>query len=160
MRLSEICVQRPVFAFMLIMFLVVMGVFSFMGLGLDLFPRTDPATVYVRVRLPGASPEEVTSQVVMPIEEAVSSVSGIDELRAHVSEGNASIMVTFILEKDIGEAAEDVREKVSGAMRQLPPNVLPPIGQKADPDSDPAPAASPGAPTTWASPTRTKPSST
>jgi HAE1 family hydrophobic/amphiphilic exporter-1 len=137
MRLSEICVQRPVFAFMLIMFLVVMGAFSFMGLGVDLFPRTDPATVYVRVRLPGASPEEVTSQVVLPIEEAVASVSGIDEMRAHVMEGTANIIVTFVLEKDIGEAAEDVREKVSGAMRRLPPNVLPPVVQKADPDSDP-----------------------
>ena len=137
MRLSEICVQRPVFAAMLIMFLIVMGVFSFMGLGLDLFPRTDPATVYVRLRLPGASPEEVTSQVVMPIEEAISSVSGIEEMRAMVSEGSANIIVTFVLEKDIGEASEDVREKVSGAMRELPPNILPPVVQKADPDSDP-----------------------
>src|SRR4051812_9616388 len=115
MRLSEICVQRPVFAAMLIMFLIVMGIFSFKGLGLDLFPRTDPATVYVRLRLPGASPEEVTSQVVMPIEEAISSVSGIDEMRAMVSEGSANVIVTFVLEKDIGEASEDVREKVSGA---------------------------------------------
>ncbi len=122
---------------MLIMFLVVMGVFSFVDLNVDLFPRSDPATVYVRVKLPGASPEEVTSQVVMPLEEAIASVSGIDEMRAMVSEGNASIVVTFVLEKDIGEAAEDVREKVSGAMRQLPPNVLPPTVAKADPDSDP-----------------------
>ena len=137
MRLSEICVQRPVFAAMLIMFLIVMGVFSFLGLGLDLFPRTDPATVYVRLRLPGASPEEITSQVVMPVEEAIASVSGIEEIRAMVSEGSANIIVTFVLEKNIGQAAEDVREKVSGAMRQLPPNVLPPVVQKADPDSDP-----------------------
>ncbi len=137
MRLSEICVNRPVFAFMLIMFLTVMGVFSFMQLGVDLFPRSDPATVYVRVQLPGASPEEVTSQVVMPLEEAVASVSGIDEMRAVVSEGNANLIVTFVLERDIGDAAEDVREKVAGAMRKLPPNVLPPIVQKADPDSDP-----------------------
>ena len=62
MRLTEICVQRPVFAFMLIMFLVVMGVFSFLDLGVDLFPRTDPATVYVNFRLPGASPEEVVAR--------------------------------------------------------------------------------------------------
>ena len=137
MRLSEICVHRPVFAFMLIMFLVVMGLFSFFRLNVDLFPRTDPATVYVRVRLPGASPEEVNSQVVLPLEEAIASVSGIDELRAMISEGTASIIVTFVLERDIGEASEDVREKVSGAMRNLPPNVLPPVVQKADPDSDP-----------------------
>ncbi len=137
MRLTEICVQRPVFAFMLIMFLVVMGVFSFFSLGVDLFPRTDPATVYVRVQLPGATPEEVTSQVVLPLEEAIASVSGIDELRAIVSEGTAAIIVTFVLERDIGEASEDVREKVSGAMQRLPPNVLPPVVQKADPDSEP-----------------------
>jgi hydrophobic/amphiphilic exporter-1 (mainly G- bacteria), HAE1 family len=136
-RLSEICVQRPVFAFMLIMFLVVMGVFSFVDLGVDLFPRSDPATVYVRVKLPGASPEEVNSQVVMPLEESIASVSGIDEMRAVVTEGSASIIVTFVLERNIGEAAEDVREKVSAAARDLPPNVLPPTVAKADPDSDP-----------------------
>ena len=122
---------------MLVMFLVVLGVFSFFKLGVDLFPRTDPATVYVRVQLPGASPDEVNSQVVMPLEEAIASVSGIDELRAIVSEGNASIIVTFVLERDINQASDDVREKVAGAMRNLPPNVLPPVVQKADPDSDP-----------------------
>lgn len=137
MRLSEICVQRPVFAFMLIMFLVVMGFFSFVDLGVDLFPRTDPATVYVNFKLPGASPEEVVSQVVMPLEEAVSSVSGIDELRAVVSEGGGFVIVTFTLEKDINEAVDDVREKVSSAVRQMPQNVLPPVVRKADPDSDP-----------------------
>ncbi|MEN6602318.1 MAG: efflux RND transporter permease subunit, partial [Bryobacteraceae bacterium] len=119
------------------MFLVVMGVFSFVDLGVDLFPRSDPATVYVRVKLPGASPEEVNSQVVMPLEESIASVSGIDEMRAAVAEGSASIIVTFVLERDIGEAAEDVREKVNAAMRELPPNVLPPTVAKADPDSDP-----------------------
>lgn len=137
MSLSEICVRRPVFAFMLIMFLVTLGVFSFFDLGVDLFPRTDAATVYVRVQLPGASPEEVVSQVILPLEETVASVSGIDELRAMISEGGANLIVTFILERDIGEAVEDVREKVSAAMRKLPPNVLPPTVAKADPDSEP-----------------------
>ncbi len=136
MSLSEICVRRPVFAFMLIMFLVTLGVFSFLDLGVDLFPRTDPATVYVRVRLPGASPEEVVSQIVLPLEETVASVSGIEELRAMVSEGGASIIVTFVLERDIAGAVEDVREKVSAAMRKLPPNVLPPTVAKSDPDND------------------------
>ena len=137
MKLSEICVNRPVFAFMLILFLVVMGVFSFFDLGVDLFPRSDPATVYVRVRLPGASPEEVVSQVILPLEESIASVSGIEEMRAMVTEGSGNIVVTFTLERNIGEAAEDVREKVQAAMRRLPPNVLPPTTMKADPDSDP-----------------------
>ena len=137
MSLSEICVRRPVFAFMLIMFLVTLGVFSFLDLGVDLFPKTDPATVYVRVRLPGASPEEVVSQIILPLEETVASVSGIDEIRAMVSEGGGFLMVTFVLERDISSAVEDVREKVSAAMRKLPPNVLPPTVAKMDPDNDP-----------------------
>lgn len=137
MRLSEICVQRPVFALMLIMFLVVLGVFSFMDLGVDLFPKSDPASVYVRVQLPGASPEEMVSQVVLPLEESIAAIAGIDEMTARVTEGNANISVQFVLDRDISEAAEDVREKVSGAMRRLPPNVLPPSVIKADPDSDP-----------------------
>jgi multidrug efflux pump subunit AcrB len=119
MRLSEICVKRPVFAFMLIMFLVVLGVSSFTQLGVDLFPRSDPATVNVKVDLPGASPEEVTSQVVMPLEEAIASVSGVDEMQARISEGTANITVTFVLERNISDASDDVREKVSGAMRNL-----------------------------------------
>ena len=137
MRLSEICVERPVFAFMLVMFLVVLGVSSFTQLGVDLFPRSDPATVNVKVELPGASPEEVTSQVVMPLEEAIASVSGVDEMQARVSEGTANITVTFVLERNISDASDDVREKVSGAMRNLPPNVLQPIVMKVDPDSEP-----------------------
>ena len=137
MRLTEICVQRPVFAFMLILFLAVMGLFSFFDLGVDLFPKTDPATVYINTRLPGASPEEMVSQVVMPLEEAVSSISGIDELRAMVTEGSCNVIVTFVLDKDISEAVEEVREKAAGAVRRMPPNVLPPVVRKADPDSDP-----------------------
>ena len=137
MRLSEICVNRPVFAFMLILFLVVLGAFSFMDLGVDLFPQSDPATVYVRLRLPGASPEEMVSQVVLPMEEAVASVSGIEELRAMVSEGSAYVMVTFVLERPISDAVEDVREKVNGAIRQLPPNMLPPVVMKAEMDREP-----------------------
>jgi HAE1 family hydrophobic/amphiphilic exporter-1 len=122
---------------MLILFLVVLGVFSFMDLGVDLFPRTDPATVNVRVQLPGASPEEVTSQVILPLEESIAAISGIDEMRAMVTEGSGNIIITFVLDRDIGEASEDVREKVSQAMRKLPPNVLPPTVAKQDPDSDP-----------------------
>ncbi len=136
MSLSETCVRRPVFAFMLIMFLVVMGLFSFVDLGVDLFPRSDPATVNVQVQLPGASPEEMVSQVILPLEESIAAISGIDEMVARVAEGNTFISVQFVLEKDIGEAAEDVREKVSSAMRKLPPNVLPPTIIKQDPDSD------------------------
>ena len=65
--LSELCVRRPVFATMLVMSLVVLGIFSFRDLGVDLFPKADPAQVNVQLRLPGASPDEMTSSVIMPM---------------------------------------------------------------------------------------------
>lgn len=136
MTLAELCVKRPVFAVMLITFLVVLGVFSFRDLGVDLFPKADPATVTINVRLPGATSEEVTTQVVLPLEEAVSTISGLDELNSQATEGSARITCKFLLEREIESAAQDVREKVAGALRNLPPNILPPIIQKADPDSD------------------------
>ena len=137
MTLAEVCVKRPVFSVMLIGFLVVLGVFSFRDLGVDLFPKADPATVVVNIRLPGASPEEVITQVVLPIEEAVSTISGIDELRARTRGDLAQVTIQFVLERSIEDAAQDVREKVSGAMRNLPPSVQPPVIQKEDPDSEP-----------------------
>src|SRR5689334_9255757 len=137
MSLAELCVKRPVFAVMLITFLVVLGVFSFRDLGVDLFPKADPATVTINIRLPGATSEEVTTQVILPLEEAVSTISGLDELSSTATEGSARITCKFVLEREIESAAQDVREKVAGALRQLPPNILPPIIQKADPDADP-----------------------
>src|ERR1700730_5925324 len=136
--LSELCVRRPVFATMLVMALVVLGIFSFRDLGVDLFPRADPATVNVSLSLPGASPDEMATSVVEPIEETLSSISGIDEMSSmRISEGKAQITVKFVLERDINDAANDVREKVSSALRSVPPEMLPPVITKVDPDSDP-----------------------
>src|ERR671922_1245973 len=135
--LSALCVRRPVFATMLVMSLVVLGIFSFRDLGVDLFPRADPATVNVTLSLPGASPDEVSSSVVEPMEEAISGVSGIDEISARISEGRANITVRFVLERDLNDATNDVREKVAGAIKAVPPELLPPVIAKVDPDADP-----------------------
>src|ERR1035437_9511806 len=136
--LSELCVRRPVFATMLVMSLVVLGIFSFRDLGIDLFPKADPATVSVNLQLPGASPDEMVTSVVEPMEEALSSISGIDEMSSGgIVEGDGTVTVKFVLERDINDAANDVREKVSSAMRYVPPQILPPIITKVDPDSDP-----------------------
>src|SRR2546427_10123227 len=137
MKLADVCVARPVFAGMLIAFLVTLGIFSSRTLGVDLFPRADPATVYVGVELPGASPEAVTTSVVLPLEDAISSVNGLDEMTVYTTEGISRIICTFVLERDIEGAAQDIREKVSGALNRLPPNILPPVIRKLDPDSDP-----------------------
>ena len=135
--LSEFCVRRPVSATMLVMSLVVLGLFSFRDLGVDLFPRADPATVNVSLLLPGASPDEISTSVVEPMEEAISGVSGIDEILARIAEGRANITVRFVLERDINDAANDVREKVAGAIQRVPPELLPPVITKVDPDADP-----------------------
>jgi len=137
MSIAEVCVKRPVFAVMLISFLLVLGIFSFRDLGVDLFPRTDPATVTINVQLLGATAEEVSTQLILPLEEAVSSVSGLDELISEASEGNARITCKFVLERDTEGAAQDIREKVAAAIKLLPPNILPPTITKDDPDSDP-----------------------
>jgi HAE1 family hydrophobic/amphiphilic exporter-1 len=135
--LSELCVRRPVFATMLVMSLVVLGVFSFRDLGVDLFPKADPAQVNVSLRLPGASPDEMTSSVIMPMENALSGIAGIDQMTANVNAGGtANISIRFVLEADLEDAANAVREKVAGAMRAVPPETLPPVVQKQDPDAD------------------------
>jgi len=135
--LSELCVRRPVFATMLVLSLVVLGTFSFRDLGVDLFPRADPATLNVSVQLPGASPSEMSTSVVEPFEQALSSIARIDEMQSRINEGTAQITIKFVLERDINDATSDVREKVGTAMKLVPPQLLPPIIQKVDPDSDP-----------------------
>src|SRR5215472_2222494 len=137
MKLAETCVKYPVFTVMLIAFLVTLGVFSYRGLPVDLFPKADPATVNVEVRLPGATPEEVVTGVVLPLEDAISSVSGIDEINVYSFEGYAYITCTFVLERDIEGAAQDIREKVAAAVYRLPRDTLPPVITKQDPQSDP-----------------------
>jgi HAE1 family hydrophobic/amphiphilic exporter-1 len=137
MKIAEVCVNRPVFAVMLIAFLVTLGVFSYMDLGVDLFPRADPATVNVSVSLPGASPEEIVTSVALPLEDAISTVSGLDELNVWCFEGRLRMSAQFLLERDVESAAQDVREKVAGAMNRLPAEVRPPVIRKSDPDADP-----------------------
>src|SRR4029450_7412847 len=96
--LSELCVRRPVFATMLVTSLVVLGIFSFRDLGVDLFPKAEPATVNVTLRLPGASPDEMVTSVVMPIENALSGIGGIDQLQANVqAAGSANITLRVVL---------------------------------------------------------------
>jgi len=137
MKLAEICVRHPVFTVMLIAFLVTLGVFSYLGLAVDLFPKADPATINVEVALPGATPDEMVTSVVLPLEDAISSVSGIDEISVYASEGKADITCTFVLEREIEGAAQDVREKVAAAINRLPRETLPPVITKEDPQSDP-----------------------
>ena len=137
MSLYEICVKRPVFTTMLIMSLVVLGIASYRELGIDLFPKVDLPTVTITTRLEGASPEEIENQITKRVEEVVNTINGIDELRSTTIEGQSQVYATFTLEKDINVAANEVREKVSGIVSQLPSGTDSPIIEKFDPDASP-----------------------
>ena len=122
---------------MLIMSLVVLGIFSFRDLGVDLFPKNDAATVTVNIQLPGASPDEIETSVIEPMESVLSGLSGMDELTTRATEGTARITCKFVLGRDINEEAQNVREKVAVGMKLLPTQAQPPIITKVDPDAAP-----------------------
>lgn len=147
--LAAICVRRPVFATVIVLVLSVVGVFSYFELGVDRFPKIEFPVVMVTTVVPGASPEQVETEVTDKLEAAVNTISGIDELRSASVEGVSQVIVTFVLEKDINVAAQEVREKVSAVMAELPTGIDPPIVAKMDPDATPIltlALSSPGSP--------------
>jgi HAE1 family hydrophobic/amphiphilic exporter-1 len=135
--LASISVRRPVFATVITLALTVVGAFAFTQLGLDRFPKVDFPTVVVTTRFPGAAPEEVETEVTDKIEEAVNTISGIDELRSNSSEGVSQVIVAFLLEKDGDVAAQEVRDRVNRVLPLLPRSIDQPTVEKFDPDSAP-----------------------
>jgi HAE1 family hydrophobic/amphiphilic exporter-1 len=136
-KLAEICIRRPVFAAMIILALVVVGAASYGRLGVDRFPSVDLPTVSVRTNLPGASTEEMETEVSQKIEEAVNTVEGIEELRSVSSAGSSFIIATFSLDRNIDTAAQDVRDRIATVIRNLPLNTLPPVVSKFNNDTSP-----------------------
>jgi hydrophobic/amphiphilic exporter-1 (mainly G- bacteria), HAE1 family len=135
MKLADVSVHRPVFAVMMSAALIVLGWFSYRDLGLDLMPKTDYPTVSVMCSLPGASAEEIETTVTKPIEAAVNTINGIDELRCSSSQGSARCTITFVLEREIEAATQDVRDKVAAV--RFPRDTIPPVVTKMDPDASP-----------------------
>jgi HAE1 family hydrophobic/amphiphilic exporter-1 len=136
-KLAEICVRRPVFATMLILSITVVGLFSFRSLGVDLFPKIDLPTITITVVNPGASPQEIETEITDKIEGAVNTISGIDELRSTSVEGVSQVFVNFVLEKNADVAASEVRNKVDLIVNDLPETAEVPIVQKLDTDATP-----------------------
>src|SRR6266403_1691694 len=136
-KLAEICVRRPVFATMLILSITVVGLFSFRSLGVDLFPKIDLPTITITVVNPGASPQEIETEITDKVEGAVNTISGIDELRSTSVEGVSQVFVNFVLEKNADVAAEEVRNKVILIVNDLPETAEVPIVQKLDTDATP-----------------------
>src|SRR6266446_776538 len=136
-KLAEICVRRPVFATMLILSLTVVGLFSYKSLGVDLFPKIDLPTITVSVVNPGASPQEIETEITDKVEGAVNTISGIDELRSTSVEGVSQVFITFLLEKSPDVAAQEVRNKVDLIVNDLPVTAEQPVVQKLDTDAAP-----------------------
>jgi HAE1 family hydrophobic/amphiphilic exporter-1 len=136
-KLAEICIRRPVFAAMIILALVVVGAASYGRLGVDRFPSVDLPTVSIRTNLPGASTEEMETEVSQKIEEAVNTVEGIEELRSVSSSGSSFVIATFSLDRDIDTAAQDIRDRVATVIRNLPEDTLPPVVAKFNNDTSP-----------------------
>ncbi len=135
--LAAICVRRPVFATVIALLLTVVGFFSYLGLGVDRFPKIDFPMVVVTTVVPGSAPAQVETEVSEEIESAVNTISGIDELRSVSVEGVSQVFVQFVLEKDVNVGAQEVNEKVSGVLAALPQGAERPTIAKVDPDATP-----------------------
>ncbi len=136
-KLAALCVQRPVFATMLILALMVVGGFSFATLGLDLFPKIDLPTVMVTTDNPGASAEEIETEITKRVEDAINTTSGIDSITSTSIEGSSTVVVAFSLDKNGDVAAQEVRDKVNRIIPNLPETTKTPVVQKLDPDATP-----------------------
>ena len=135
--LAEICVHRPVFATVIVLFLTVVGGFSFFTLGVDRFPKIDLPTISVSTSNQGASPEEIETEITDIVEGALNTVPGVEEMRSSSSRGRSNVTLTFNLEKDPDQAFQEVQQKLSQVVNRLPEQADPPTAQKSDPDSQP-----------------------
>jgi len=136
-KIAEISIRRPVFALVLVGVLIVLGTFSYPRVGVDLFPNVDFPFITVTVVYPGADPASMESKVADPIEEAVNTMSGIKVLRSVNVESVTQVFIQFDLEVDVDQAAQDVRDRVSGILSILPKGIEPPKVQKLDVGSAP-----------------------
>lgn len=132
MKISDVSIRRPVFAAAMNLVFLLFGGVMYSGIGVDLFPQVDMPVVTVTAVYPGADPAAVESKVIDKLEEALNTLSGIDELRSVSLENVGQVIITFDLERNVDEAAQDVRDKVSKVLPELPEEVDPPVVEKFD----------------------------
>lgn len=137
MSLSSICIKRPVLATVMNIVLILVGCIGLVFLGVRDYPSVDPPIISVSTSFPGANADVIETQITEPLEAAVNGIPGIRSLTSTSRDGRSNITVEFELEVDLETAANDVRDKVSGAMRRLPKDVDPPTVTKADADAQP-----------------------
>ena len=137
MSLADVSIRRPVFATMLIISLVVLGLVSFGRLGVDLFPEVEFPYVSVTTTLPGASPGTIETEVTDIVEEQLNTIAGLRQMRSVSAEGVSIVNLEFELEQDADLMAQEVRDKISRLGAALPADAEPPVIEKVDPDAAP-----------------------
>src|SRR5512135_940268 len=137
MKLANVSIQRPVFATMMVLSLVVLGLFSYVKLNIDQFPDVDIPFVTATTVLPGAGPEQIETDVTKKIEDAVNTIGGIEHIQSVSQEGVSIVIIQFKLEIEGKQAAQEVREKIAAIRADLPTDIKDPVIQRIDPASQP-----------------------
>ncbi len=138
MSLSTLSIRRPVLTIVMNVAIILFGVIGYLYLGVREFPSIDPAQISVRTTYSGANADIIESQITEPLEKAINSIDGIRNITSSSNQGSSNITIEFNLDKNLEEAANDVRDKVAQAIRSLPQDIdAPPVVSKADADSEP-----------------------
>ena len=137
MNLSTLSIKRPVLTIVMNLAIILFGIIGYTYLGVREFPSIDPAQISVRTNYSGANSDIIESQITEPLEKSINSIDGIRNITSSSNQGSSRINIEFNLDKDLETAANDVRDKVSQAVRSLPDDIdAPPVVSKADADSD------------------------
>src|SRR4029077_7706062 len=136
-NITEVCLQRPVFAWMIMSGTILFGILAVMRIGVSQFPDVDNPTVSVGIAWPGASPEDVETGIINPIEDAISQVSGVITLSSSAKTGSARVTPTFDLSRNIDLALQDTQAKIAQVQRSLPLSSQAPVVSKSNPDDQP-----------------------
>src|SRR3990172_10047606 len=137
MSLSSISIKRPVLAIVMNLIIILFGIIGYTFLGVRKYPSIDPPLITVRTNYPGANAEVVKAEITEPLEKAINGIAGIRSISSSSNLGSSSITVEFNLGSDLETAANDVRDKVSQAVRQLPKDIDGiPVVTKSDANAD------------------------
>ncbi|MEJ2615053.1 MAG: efflux RND transporter permease subunit [Ignavibacteriaceae bacterium] len=137
MSLSSLSIRRPVLAIVMSIAIVVFGILGYTFLGVREYPAVDPPIITVSTTYTGANADVIESQITEPLEESINGIAGIRSLTSVSRDGRSTITVEFNIDVNLEAAANDVRDRVSRAIRSLPPDVENPIVSKADADATP-----------------------
>jgi HAE1 family hydrophobic/amphiphilic exporter-1 len=132
MKLADISIKRPVFATVMVSVLAVFGIWGYKQLSVDMYPEVEFPIVTVTAVYPGADPETIESRVIDKLEESISSVNGIKVMRSTSMENVGFVVIQFELERKADQAVQDVRDKVSSALKNLPTDLEPPVVERVD----------------------------